>query len=210
VATRVGTTAELAAAIDRLPWQTVGPYSTKLLEASRDVSAASLVGVAGSDVQVPESCANRPDCRQRVTFSISRRLRNVQCVAVEQVVYLSSCAAFVMNDVTVRFRAAMVDTHPSGWNYVPVVYVLPSCETPCLDDELRCAPTNLCFPESDFVSFCRLCLLEDKRRCACLTKYGQKHEGAECAYNASGDVLCGGTCRKGVCTYEDEPWAGCP
>jgi len=200
----------LRALLDGAPWSWLGPYTSARLEVTGDVSFTAAVVLDAAELAVPQGCAGQLDCRQRVGFTLDQNLVGVTCEALDQESWLSLCGKVAFDaGTTVRFRATLQDTHPSEWNFVPMIEVLPSCEADCAEGELRCQADNTCW--SGFETYCRLCLEEDKTVCPCQTVDGAKPDGEACSFMVSGDVICGGECNTGVCDYTGEPGhAGCP
>jgi len=209
-ATDVTDAAALGALLDEASWSWVGPYTSTRMEVTGDVHFTDAVVFDALDLAVPPGCAGQFDCRQRVGFTLGQDLAGVTCDALDEESWLSLCGTVAFDaDTTVRFRATLQDTHPSEWNYVPIIQLLPACEAECAEGELRCPADNTCW--SSFESYCRLCLEEDKTICPCQTIDGDAEDGESCSFMVSGDVMCGGECKAGACEYTGEPgWAGCP
>jgi hypothetical protein len=200
----------LRALLDGAPWSPLGPYTSARPEVTGDVSFTADVVLDAADLAIPQGCAGIFDCRQRVGFLLDQPLVGVTCEASEPEPWLSICAKIAFDAGTsVRFRATLQDTHPTEWNSIPIIQVLPSCEADCAEGELRCQADNTCW--SAFEPYCRLCLEKDKEVCPCQTDDGAKPDGEDCSFMVSGDVICGGECMTGFCDYTGEPGhGGCP
>jgi hypothetical protein len=208
-ATKVSSATDLIAHLDTLTWEWVGPYSSTLLPVSDDIELSTKLTVEAKDIAVPADCLNRPDCRHQVTFMINSSMARVFCEEEEQVEFLSGCAKLSLDTLTVRFRASLQDTHPSQYNFVPIIEVLPECNAPCSQGQFECEANHTCW--GSFGAYCRLCLAADKQDCACLTAQGPKPDDADCEFMVSGDVMCSGKCKDGRCEHTGTPgWAGCP
>lgn len=208
-AVEVSTEAQLVAQLEALTWQWVGPYSSTPLVVSDDVKVIGEVLVDAAKLTVPANCAGRSDCRHEVAFIVPQGMAGVTCKATVDVVWFQACRELSLKDTTLRFLAMMQDTHPSTWNFVPLIQLKPDCAAPCAADTFRCGTNNLCY--ASFESHCQLCLGLDKQICPCLTPDGPVDDGTDCNFMVSGDVVCQGKCEDGFCEHTGEPgWAGCP
>lgn len=209
-ATTVGDAPALIGVLDGLTWNWVGPYTSKLQIYSDDVEVQGKLTVAGHQLAVPPDCLSRSDCRQQVSFRLASAVSGVTCVKQQtEIPWLDSCDEIAIENTTVRFYAAHYDTHPSLYNFVPLITVVASCQTPCAAGALRCQANQSCF--ASFESYCRLCLERDKQACPCLTAAGNEADGTACDFMVSGDVVCSGECKDGFCQHTGTPgWAGCP
>jgi hypothetical protein len=207
-AAQIAEASQLVTALDSLAWEFVGPYSSKLLAASDDFTISGEISVAGTQLAVPADCAGRTDCRHQVAFVLPKPLPGVTCTTPDNEVpyYSNPCAKLTISDATVRFQPMLADTHPSGYNNVPILTVLPACDAQCDEGEFRCNAVNLCY--SYYETFCLLCLQKDKKTCPCVDETGVKPDGTQCTWMVSGDMACGGECDDAVCTYKgnDPGW----
>jgi hypothetical protein len=207
--TAVQSEADLIAALNALPWQGIGPYSSKVLQVSDDFQFTTEVTLDAAKVAVPSSCMNASDCRHEVAFQLPNNLAGATCKTKVSAGVIEACKVIAIKSTTVRFRANFIDTHPSQYNFVPLIRIVPECNAPCAQGEIRCLATNTCW--ASFLSYCKLCLAKDNQACPCLTEQGPKAEGTSCYFMVSGDVVCEGECKDGVCEYTGKPgWAGCP
>ncbi|MCC6746933.1 MAG: hypothetical protein IT371_04695 [Deltaproteobacteria bacterium] len=200
---------DLLATLAQLPWEFVGPYTSRCLKISEDFAITGELTVDAQDLKPPASCASRSDCKPAIGFRV-KKLAGVSCAEADTTDgYLGLCRKLTLKNARVRFRAILEDWHPSKYNFVPLIEVVESCAEPCPADALRCAPNHTCF--STFEGYCRLCLAKDKQACPCLSAAGAKANDTECHFMVSGDVMCEGKCQSGTCKYTGKPgWAGCP
>lgn len=184
-------------ALNKLTWQSYGRYSSTVLKITDDLQVTAPLEVNAKQVKVPASCASY-GCRPQVSFVLTKKLAGVTCLQHEQPAWFLGCTRLsIAAGARARFQAAIVDTHPGTYNYMPVIYVHPECNTPCSGADFLCPANNICFPGFD--EFCRLCQARDKTVCACHTAKGPMADGAQCHYATSGDTSKGGTCKAGAC-----------
>ena len=184
-------------ALNKLSYQTYGNYSSTVLKISDDFRFTASQEVEANKVKVPSTCGSY-GCRPKITFVVEGGAKGVTCLQKEQVAWFLGCAKLrIQGGASLRFQAAIVDTHPGKYNFAPVIYVHPQCNTPCKAGQLRCQANNLCF--DDFNKFCRLCQARDRQECACHTEKGRMADGAQCHYATSGDTSKGGKCKAGNC-----------
>lgn len=194
----VASVGELAALIEATPdWVTYGPYTRGCLPASADVAISGTLTVRGGDVELPESCQLRADCRKAVWFRALSAARGVECLDPEQWYGFTLCAGLRLSDTTVRLRMVMQDIHPSDANFVSVVDVLPACAAPCSSTEHACEATHTCW--ADPRDHCAYCLGGSNEACACWNGTAFDADGTRCEVAISGDVYVPGTCRAGTC-----------
>jgi len=184
-------------ALNKLTYQSYGRYSSTVLKVSDDHQFSASLEVEANKVKVPSNCGTY-GCRPKVTFVMINSPKGVTCLQQESVAWFTGCAKLrIQGGAALRFRGAIVDTHPGAYNFAPVIYVHPRCKTPCKAGQQRCQASNICF--GDFNEFCRLCQARDIQECACHTEKGPMAEGAQCHYATSGDTSKGGKCTGGFC-----------
>lgn len=184
---------ELVEFLTQIAWTPVGNYSNNLPSVSQDVRISGTMTLAAAQIPVPQACLNRMDCRHDVLLSVSPSLSDVICQTNDA----GGCDAISLTDTTIRFRGIMRDTHPSRWNFSPMLEVVSACSTPCSTGEFRCPADNTCW--SSFDAYCRLCGGQSKEACACQSPEGVLPDGSECHFWVSGDVIQSGTCLTGIC-----------
>ncbi len=189
----VQSTEELLEFLAQIEWTPVGGYSNRRPVVSQDVLVSGTMTLTPAQVPVPQSCLNRGDCRHEATLFVSSSLPGVECQGNET----GGCDAMNLTDTRVRFRGILRDTHPSRWNFSPMLETLPACSAPCMDGEFRCPADDTCW--SSFESYCRLCAGQTKEACACQSPEGNQPDGSDCRVWVSGDVIRSGTCQAGVC-----------
>lgn len=205
-ASPVANEAQLLPLLASLTWTKVGPYTNTRLPLSDEIPVTSTLTVAAAPVPVPASCASRMDCRKQVGFNAGST-PGVTCKTPDPH-YVTMCAEVQLAPGIYRFRALLADHHPSQYNFVPVIEILPGCDAECAPNEQRCAADHTCWGNS--TGYCLFCLALEKESCACMNKNGPLEEGAFCSYAVSGDVLCSGTCEQSRCEYNGPPGhAGC-
>ena len=184
---------ELVEFLTQIAWTPVGNYSNNLPAVSQDVRVSGTMTLAAAQIPVPQSCLNRMDCRHDALLSASPSLSGVTCQANDA----GGCDAVNLIDTTIRFRGIMRDTHPSRWNFSPMLEIISACATPCSTGEFRCPADNTCWPSFD--AYCRLCGGQSKEACACQSPEGVLPDGSDCHFWVSGDVIQSGTCLAGIC-----------
>lgn len=181
-----------------LEWTPAGEYSSRPLGITADIRFPKPVTLNPGDIQPPQRCLDRPDCRHTVVLDMSRWVEGANCLEEEPVLWLNSCKVVEFEqDTVLRFRVKLLDTHPGEWNYIPTIELVPSCSTPCQSNQFRCALDNTCWDSFD--QFCRICLGKEKEQCACQSPQGDLPDGSDCQYWISGDVLEAGKCASGWC-----------
>lgn len=161
-------------------------------------------------VPLHEDCLSRTDCRHEAALYVSDPVPGVTIAGpgLEDYNAFTDSRRLVFTDTAVRIVAAMRDTHPGPYNYVPTLTVHPPCGTPCAAGLLMCPANGLCYDFAGYyLGWCLGCEGRDVRECACRNAEGPLPDGARCYFAASGDVRCSGTCRDGVCVSSDG--AGC-
>jgi len=189
---------ELLDLISGLEWRSEGGYTQGLPQVSHDMVVSATIMLNAQDIAPPKSCLERPDCRQIVAIAIPDEIEGVLCASTETVLGKEYCSWVNFSQAAkFRTRPKLVDMHPSEWNYIPVLEIISSSDTPCAQSEFRCEIDNTCW--ASFDSYCRLCVGMDKERCACQSTLGKLTDGSDCQYWMSGDVIFSGKCQVGVC-----------
>jgi len=189
----VSSTDELIQRLAVIEWTPVGGYSSHIPSVSHDMFISGVVRLAAQQIPVPQSCLTRHDCRHEVLLTVASSQPEIECQAND----MGGCHTISLTDTTVRFRGIMRDTHPSRWNFSPVLEIISACSTPCSSSEFRCATDNTCW--SSFDAYCRLCGGQSKEACACQSAEGVLPDGSDCHFWMSGDVIQSGTCQAGIC-----------
>ena len=196
--TEIQQTTELLTLISTVEWTPSGGYTSLRAPVSGDFQVRQALTLSAAELQVPSTCMERPDCRHAVAIWLHSQLQGVACLQTENVLGGEYCANVSFPEgVVFRLRGLMRDMHPSQWNYIPVLEILPASDVPCLEGEFRCTADNTCF--ANYVGYCQDCQGLEKERCACQSPQGDLPDGSECQYWVSGDVLEAGKCRAGVC-----------
>ena len=144
------------------------------------------------------------DCSKRPRrFALEGTIPGLSCEKMDPSVNLGpkGCQILRIAAGTVfRVRAMDYDTHPSECNSSPLISVLPSCDTPCSNPDLKCGTTKIC--HSSYDEFCRRCEDRSREVCACRDATGRLAEGAECSYFVT-DMGFSGTCQSGSCVTKE-------
>jgi hypothetical protein len=150
-----------------------------------------MVTISSEILEVPKQCKDRDDCRQRIGFED-------YCGADGISLFSDSLVAF--NNVTVRFRGVLRDTHPGEFNLTPMIYVMPPSNHECDDLEMRCAVDDVCY--GSWESYCKYCLALTQEECVCRDGDGVFGDGTQCWVFMSADVRLMGACQEGACVVE--------
>jgi hypothetical protein len=194
---------DLLAVLAATPWEGLGGYTSGPLPISPDLVVVGTVVLEASDLPVPEDCLIRPDCSSQGGFRMGVAVPGVAAEGEAEGPCVSGFARLTLTDATLRLRPVLYDTHPCEFNFVPMVAVVPPCDSPCGEGQILCPLDGVCYEAGE--AFCRLCEGGTKEVCSCRGAEGPLGEGASCRYWQSGDVECVGTCRQGVCAAEPCP-----
>jgi hypothetical protein len=188
---------ELVAALGRLEWAGLGPYSSGTLPITPDILVSGTVVIVGREIPLPEGCAQRIDCLAVAAFQMGQPVPGVALTGPIEPGGAGDGSVLTLTDATLRLRPVMYDMHPGRYNAVPLIAILPPCGSPCPSGQLLCPADGSCYPPGE--SYCRFCQGKDKEQCACEAPEGPLLEGSYCQFWQSGDVLCPGTCQQGAC-----------
>ncbi|MBU1494183.1 MAG: hypothetical protein KJ956_09465 [Actinobacteria bacterium] len=189
----VSTVAGLIDVLAAVTWDWVGPYSSGSTPPSADLLVVGEITIDGAQVPLPEDCLGREDCRHTAVFSASRE----GAVVAGGDNWFEGESSLTLADTTVRVSAAMMDTHPGPYNFIPLITVIGPCGEACAVGQLACQADLSCY--GDFDTFCRRCQNGSAEECACRDVEGPLPDGTTCDYWVSGDVIEVGTCRSGRC-----------
>lgn len=199
---RIDNTASLTGVIRALKWDREGPYTAQAMNISKDIQIMRKVTLAARDMAVPEACLKRDDCRKAITMVIPKGMAGVECVKTEDVMGTRHCIETVLSEKsTFRIRAKLVDTHPWKYNFIPVVEFIEASTHACKPGELKCPGDKTCW--KNFNGYCRHCLGIPVERCACQDEKGPLPDKTQCTFFISGDMVCVGKCRDGLCESTD-------
>jgi hypothetical protein len=194
----VNDVAGIVAALEAVPWDRVGPYSSGSEPPSGDLIVVGTIVLEAADVPLPEECLARDDCRHLATFSAT----DLTGAVVEGDGNLfEGETRLILADTTVRLSLSLMDTHPGPFNFVPLITVLGPCGEPCDAGQLACPGDGSCY--GSFDTFCRRCEGRTAAECACRTLDGPVEDGEYCDFFMSGDVIQAGVCRSGVCVGDE-------
>jgi hypothetical protein len=203
---------DVFSAVAAAGWGSLGPYSSGVQPITADLVVQGTLTLQAADFAVPTGCSGRDDCRATAMFVLRGAPAGVTGAGEDPQAWLGGFPSLVVTDATIRLRPLVTDTHPSEYNFVPMLHVLPACGTDCgAGDERRLCPADgACYDVGRGGAYCRLCLGRDKQDCACWTTDGPQEDGESCWFMVSGDAMCAGTCRGGTCRSDEPGWAGCP
>jgi len=179
----------LLAQLATLSWTTIARPTSVCLPASNDFHVTRTVNISASDIPRPPLCSTPGSCAG-LTFALSDGAEGVKCLD-------DFCTTLMLTGAHFRLRLVVFDQYPNVPRYVPIAQVLPTCQSPCAADELRCSAHHTCWRDS--VEFCRFCLDYPQEECACLGKF----EGDTCLFYLSNDLTCAGACTDGRCVLAD-------
>ena len=188
---------DLVAALRRLEWTGLGPYSSGPLPITPDLVVSGTVVITGREIPLPDGCAQRSDCLAVAAFRMGQPVPGVTLTGPVEPGGAGDGSVLTLTDTTVRLRPVMYDMHPGRYNAVPLVTIIPPCGSPCPSGQVLCPADGSCYPLGD--SYCRFCQGKGKEECACEAPEGALAEGSYCQFWQSGDVLCPGTCQQGTC-----------
>ena len=199
---RAGSAGALTGIVRALIWDREGPYTAQAMNLSKDIRVTQRITLAAKDMAVPEVCLKRDDCRKAVTMVIPKDMAGVECVKTEDVMGAPHCVEAVLSqNSTFRIRAKLLDTHPWKYNFIPVVEFTEASTHACKPGELQCLRDKTCW--KNFNGYCRYCLARPVERCACQNEKGPLSDGTSCTFFISGDMVCVGKCRDGLCESTD-------
>jgi hypothetical protein len=151
--------------------------------------------VRGEDIAVPASCGT--GCGQQVRFRLRDEPAGVECIGPLSYFDFTLCDEVTLTDTTVRLRMLLEDVHPAQDNIIPIVEVMPACETACADDQIACGATHTCWDTAR--DHCAYCLGGDNEACGCWNGEAFAGDGETCTIALTGDTYVSGTCQTGVC-----------
>ncbi len=190
---QVTTAAGLLDVFGGVTWDWVGPYSSGSNPPSADLVVVGEVTIDGSEVPLPDDCLTREDCRHTAVFSAFQE----GAVVTGSDNWFEGESSLTLANTTVRISAAMMDTHPGPFNFIPLITVMGPCGEACGSGQLACQADLSCY--GDYDSFCRRCEDRPAEECACRDVGGPLADGSYCEYFESGDVIDAGSCRAGRC-----------
>ena len=188
---------DIIALLDVMEWKPLGNYTSGTLPITKDIKISDEFYLNSFDVELPDVCNGIDGCNQQVYFEIEEETKGTKCTDVFNTQNAVLCRRVLLSNTTVRFRTVLLDLHPSEYNLVPVVQILPSSSTSCSPSRMHCISDNTCWRTFD--SYCRHCLGQDKEICACSTSEGQKEEDERCWYSKTNDVMEVGKCQNDKC-----------
>jgi hypothetical protein len=175
----------------------IGPYTTGCLEATKDVPIHGSFNVRGTDLAVPTNCGS--GCGQDVRFRLRDEPAGVECIGPTYYFDFTVCDEVKLTDTTVRLRMILEDVHPADENFIPIVEVMPACETACESDAFACEASHTCW--NTVRDHCAYCLGGDNEACGCWDGDGFVADGVACTIALTGDTYVSGTCEAGLCAY---------
>ncbi len=192
---------DVVGALAAVEWRGLGGYSSGAVPMTPDLEVSGTVVVSAAVVPVPVSCRERSDCHDGASFVMSVPIPGVKLGGTAGADFQPGAATLTLTDTTVRLRPVLRDTHPGPYNAIPVVIVEQSCAMPCPTGTEKCPVDGACYALGDL--FCRLCEGRSAAECACRQpEGGALVDGEECDFQVSGDVICAGECRFGVCVSD--------
>ncbi len=197
-AVQVQDEAGLLGLLSQLGYISIGRSTHQRPLLTADVQLAGPVVVGGAKVAVPQTCLQENGCRHQVAFRIPHPIPGATCSQPDEVfTSLGLCGEIRLENVTVRFSGIYLETHPAAWNFVPLVDVVPECAAPCAEGEFRCSANSTCW--NVFDEYCRLCLQNSPKTCACRTLEGPLPDYSTCQVWCSGDTVATAKCIAGTC-----------
>ena len=189
---------QLIAILNALEYAYQGPYSSGHLPITEDIQINGTVVITPGQIQVPEECLDREDCRHCLGFSNLYEAAGVSLISNPGYV---ACPAGTLRltNVKVRFRKLLIDTHPWIFNFIPVIQVLPPSDHPCEASEIKCDHDHVCYST---LSYCQYCLGLSHQECVCRDESGVFPDGTVCEFFLSGDIIIRGECQDGECATD--------
>ncbi|MFH1330916.1 MAG: hypothetical protein ABIJ48_09745 [Actinomycetota bacterium] len=194
---------DLVAVLTATAWAGLGSYTSGPLPITPDLVVVGTIVLDASALPVPEDCRGRADCSPQAGLRVDLPVDGVVAEGDANLECGDAYSRVIFTDTTVRLRPYLRDTHPCRFNFVPLVEVAPPCGSPCGEGQRLCPVDGVCYAAG--TGFCQACEGGAKEACACRGPEGPLEDGSDCSYWQSGDVLCDGTCRQGVCAAEPCP-----
>jgi hypothetical protein len=185
---------QLLAILNSLTYKEWGNYTIGGLPISDDIHIVGTVTISSELLEVPEECKNREDCRHLVAFKNNYGADDIS---------LPSEFSLTLTNVTVRFRALLVDTHPSEFNLTPMIHVMPPSYHQCDDSQTKCEIDQVCY--NNWFWYCKDCLTLTPDKCVCRDEDGIFADGTDCRFAIS-DIEMRGTCQAGECEVNSDFW----
>jgi hypothetical protein len=182
---------QLLTILNSLQYSYIGPYSSEQLSITENIQIVGRVTIAPEEIEAPNECIDQDDCRHQVSFAVRYDAEGISLSPVS--------STLTLTNVRLRFRPLLVDVHPSGYNFIPVIYLMPPSDYECKG--LRCDIDQVCY--SSFAEYCQHCLTLSHPECVC--RHGEETispDGTYCEIFLSGDMIASGECQNGVCIAE--------
>ena len=206
---------ELIAAMVGEQIQVAEPYLDAPLSISQDLVITGSFTLTPNDLPLAESCGGPCDGKRRFfvgpeapSFHGSQKaIAGVRCDASVTIGTRVFCDAVTFDNTRVRVRNLIVFSTET--ERVAVIEIVPNCSAECGEGELWCASMETCFSiTQDSSTYCRFCLGNRRSECACESPDALEEiaDDESCSYAVSGDVICGGTCTRGVCGNSADPF----
>ncbi len=179
-----GSVRDLIGLLSDQSWTVVGRNTSICRPASDDVSVKETLALSAADIPLPAVCRSGP-CTS-LGFVLAPGLVGVECLD-------HFCSALMLSGARFRVRLTLLDQYPMSPRYVPLVEVMPACQSPCASGDFQCPHQRTCWASE--LELCRFCSLRPPSECACV---GHR-EGEDCLLYPTSDLACPGSCRGGVC-----------
>jgi hypothetical protein len=188
-------TLQIVSILNSLEYEYFHPYSSGHLPITEDIQIIGTVVITSEQLEVPDRCLERDDCRHNFGFSNANEIDGVLISPnANPEDYVYPTGALILTNVRVRFRKLIIDTHPSMFNHIPVMQVLPPSDYECEESEIKCEHDQVCY--STFF-YCEFCLELSPQECVCRDENGTFPDGTSCEFG--GDAIITGECQDGEC-----------
>lgn len=191
---------QLLSILNSLHYEYYGPYADWGLPISEDIQIIGTVTISSEQLEVPEECANRLDCRDQVGFADVYGADGISLTPIPPNDGLYPPASLTLTNVKLRLRPLFIDTHPMEFNYVPVIQLMPPSDHECEGSQIRCEMDQVCY--DSYLSYCKSCLDFSQYKCVCRDENGILPDGTECMIMLSNDSFMIGECQDGECITE--------
>lgn len=185
---------QLVSILNSLEHGSYSPASSGHLPITEDIQIKGTAVITSKQLQVPEECLDRDDCRHSFGFSNPYEVDGVSIIP-NSGYFAYPAGTLILTNVRVRFRKLLILTHPWIFNFIPVIVVLPPSDYECEESEIKCEHDQVCY--SPF-TYCRHCLELSTQECACRDENGVFPDGTSCGYLTS-DIYIIGECQDGEC-----------